>query len=447
MTTILLGAGASVPFFNPRLTTKSLTEAVKDRSNWENILEKYNCVLCDNGERREVPSIDEVMELIHCIDELYPSYHFEQIAEIVDKYCSIKIDIDQRETVLSSLIHIISTQSKCQIPPCDERWRDVPFLFREIIADQILHHQRDCKVEDYDNLQQMQEKFLDSIGNSDEDVTIVSLNYDECIVKSAKRTNFNFCYKFDPNQGFIQDVISILNEKKIILFPHGHLTLHTRNNYTEYYHSAENADENRWNFLFDSINKTITHYPAVFAYNFNTFITTGQSKDDSLNNEPFAAYYQRMAKDMMNSDKVIIIGYSFSDEHFNRLLKNFLHAKPENKVLIVDYYTPNITMTNEYMDSTCIITKLQGVFTPEWPIFVDANGNKLPINPQEVQKLNNIGHGEIFHNVIFYKKGYASFLETYHQILDTLYPCKYEPFFARIKKFFLHANKVIYSKS
>lgn len=218
MTTILLGAGASVPFFNPRLTTTSLTNAVKDRTNWENILEKYNSVLCDKEDMREAPSIDEIMELILSIDKLYPFYHFEQIAEIVDKYCSIKIDIDPKETVLSALIHIINTQSNCQIPTSDERWRDVPFLFREIIADQILHYQSDCKVEDYDNLQQMQEKFLDSICKVDEDVTIVSLNYDECIIKSARHTNFNFCNKFDQDDGFIQDVKSILNEKKLFYF-------------------------------------------------------------------------------------------------------------------------------------------------------------------------------------------------------------------------------------
>ena len=436
MTTILLGAGASVPFFNPRLTTTSLTNAVKDRTNWENILEKYNSVLCDKEDMREAPSIDEIMELILSIDKLYPSYHFEQIAEIVDKYCSIKIDVDPKETVLSALIHIINTQSNCQIPTSDERWRDVPFLFREIIADQILHYQSDCKVEDYDNLQQMQEKFLDSICKVDEDVTIVSLNYDECIIKSARHTNFNFCNKFDQDDGFIQDVKSILNEKKIILFPHGHLTIHPRNNYTEYYHCAETADENRWSFLFDSINKTITHHPTVFAYNFNTFITTGQCKDDSLNNEPFAAYYQRMAKDIMSSDKIIIIGYSFSDEHFNRLLKIFLHSNPNNIALIVDYYTDNVTMTDEYKDSECIISKIQKVFTPEWSVFVDSDSNKFPLNKEEIQRLNNIGYGEIFQNVIFYKKGYVSFLETYNQIWNILYPSKNKSICMRIKEHF-----------
>ena len=151
---------------------------------------------------------------------------------------------------------------------------------------------------------------------------------------------------------------------------------------------------------------------------FNTFITTGQTKDDSFNHLPYAIYYQRMACDIAKSDTVYIIGYSFGDDHFNRLMKSFLRIKDTNKVVIIDYYPSTIGMVDEYKDQNNIISKICQVFGTEWSVIYDSvKQATLPFNELEVNKLNKTGFGEIFKNVYFYKNGYNDFLNEFTEII------------------------------
>lgn len=41
MQTIIFGAGASVPYFNPRLSTSYLTSKVSDFNEWDRVMKKY----------------------------------------------------------------------------------------------------------------------------------------------------------------------------------------------------------------------------------------------------------------------------------------------------------------------------------------------------------------------------------------------------------------------
>lgn len=116
--------------------------------------------------------------------------------------------------------------------------------------------------------------------------------------------------------------------------------------------------------------------PGKFAYNYNTFLSTGQTKDDGLNHLPYAIYYQRLAIDLFKSDTVYIIGYSFGDEHINRLLRSFLQLNFQNKIIIVDYYPDTITMMDEYMNPNSIITKINQNFGTEWQIMINQNSDK-----------------------------------------------------------------------
>jgi hypothetical protein len=42
MKTLLFGAGASVPFFCPQLSTTELTDQISNSCKWKNIVDKYN---------------------------------------------------------------------------------------------------------------------------------------------------------------------------------------------------------------------------------------------------------------------------------------------------------------------------------------------------------------------------------------------------------------------
>ena len=113
-----------------------------------------------------------------------------------------------------------------------------------------------------------------------------------------------------------------------------------------------------------------------------------------------------------------LIGYSFGDLHFNRLLKAFLLIDRSNVVYIIDKYDAAITMTDEYQDDNNLITKIQQVFSPEWKIIFDRDSNqKIAFNEEEVKKVNNMGYGKIFDQIVFYKKGYEEFLSEYNDVI------------------------------
>lgn len=273
---------------------------------------------------------------------------------------------------------------------------------------------------DYTHLLEKQKAFIAYAAKSEE-ASIISTNYDNCVPDSLHGLGFDTCFRPFNSRYLMQiDIHSFMNAPRVVYYPHGHLRFHfTDNDNVTYWHDSIMANNERWDGLASTATgSTLTVTPGKFAYNFNTFITTGQTKDDSFNHLPYAIYYQRMACDIANSDTVYIIGYSFSDDHFNRLMKSFLKLKDTNKVVIVDYYPDAIGMVDEYMDQNNIISKICQVFGTEWSVLYDSTRQtKLPFNQQEVERLNQDGFGEIFPNVYFYKKGYNDFLNEFTKFI------------------------------
>lgn len=135
---------------------------------------------------------------------------------------------------------------------------------------------------------------------------------------------------------------------------------------------------------------------------------------------PYAVYYQRLASDFLSSDLVILIGYSFNDLHFNRLLKSFIHINLTNKVLVVDKYPDIITMTSDYTDENNIIVKIAFVFGPEWGVLFTGDNQILPMRENDVRQVNADGFGEIFDRVFFYRNGYEEFLKNQEAVLSSI---------------------------
>ena len=77
MKTILLGAGASIPFFNPILSTDYLTSAVVNERNWRQAVEHLNHECC--YEKITEQLLNEVVAIAALLRETY-NYNFEQIA-------------------------------------------------------------------------------------------------------------------------------------------------------------------------------------------------------------------------------------------------------------------------------------------------------------------------------------------------------------------------------
>lgn len=215
------------------------------------------------------------------------------------------------------------------------------------------------------------------------------------------------------------DVRKFFEESKVVYYPHGHLRfIFNHEESAIYVPDIYEAERQRWNGLFNRNSIVITQTP--FCYDFNTFITTGQTKDNAFNNMPYAVYYQRMAMDFLTSNLIVLIGYSFGDPHFNRLLKSFHHINDTNKLLVVDMHPDTVTMLDEYKDPNDLIAKINQTFTPGWSVRVTNDGKLQPMNQEELNHMNQDGFGEILPRVYFFKNGYEEFLYRQEEVLGRI---------------------------
>ena len=375
------------------------------------MLEIYNKY---NADEYDIPEIEFVISLLN--SSVCSCLNFEQLAEIVDKISSLGYDAIPCNNVFNRIAAYLNIQY-----PHRSQSQYIPFIFREIIANAILYSEENERVDDYDYLQKLQQDFLRNISDYNEKASVVSLNYDDCIPTSIDQLGcFEYC--FDYNQGIYENMLDIKNffaKTKVVYFPHGHLRfIFNDKENVSYEANIQMAEKQRWSGIHNHGTQVVTTTP--FCYDFNTFITTGMTKDNALNNMPYAIYYQKLASDFLSSELVILVGYSFNDPHFNRLLKSFLHKNETNKVLIITKYQDPITLTDEYKDETNLIAKINFVFGSEWGVLVTSTGEILPTNKDAVKKINEEGFSEIFKNVFLYKNGYEEFLKEQDRILDEI---------------------------
>ena len=419
MKTLIFGAGASIPFFEPKLSTKYLTDKIIDRQEWDKVIAIVKSI---KGEDYIIAKTEIVLQIIQTIQKIKPNANFEEIAEVIDKLSSFGFDMIPEHNMFNVVIHVMNTGFDPRVKkPFGCEWAMIPFLLREIIAMSIIELQNNHKIMDYDNLISLQKDFINSICEKDDDVSIMSLNYDECVLKSLEGLGFEKGFKTKNEHYLMQlDTPTFMSAKKVVYFPHGNLRFQfTDNDNITYWSDANDAEAERWKGISSSsLGSTLTCSNGKFVYNYNTFISTGQTKDDGLNHLPYAVYYQRLGIDINKSDSIYIIGYSFGDDHINRLLRSFIEISPENKIYVIDYYPKEVAGTDEYKDQNNIITKLYFTFGAEWGVVYNRDTNETePLNPEEIKKINSLGYGEIFKQVILYKKGFSEFLHEFNNVI------------------------------
>ena len=136
MTTFLFAAGASVPFFeNPSLSTWYLTQKVQDVNEWQRVIDRYKSI---KGQNIVIAPPQFVVDVINKILNYIPDANFEQIAEVLDKISSYSMDPIPRNTMMN-LVQCVLMDMK----NISDKWlgigmQEIPFLFREIIAEAIL---------------------------------------------------------------------------------------------------------------------------------------------------------------------------------------------------------------------------------------------------------------------------------------------------------------------
>lgn len=419
MTTILYGAGASLGFFQTDPSSKFLTSRVRDINVWQYALSRYH--------NKGLPSAQDIVALIDAICHYAPQYNFEQICEVLDKFCSYNFDNLPQHTYLANVVLALGGK----ILPGHPVWGDVPFVYRQIIADTLVGLHNGQQRPDYKQKIDRQTDFLSYICSQEEDnkINVVSFNYDNLVLESATRLGLSdgFMTSNDPRHHNLKtiDVQHFLNANRCVYFPHGHIRFRLIDSGDVlFYDNFNDANSDRWDKDDTStIGLTLTGQYTQFASNYNTFLTTGQTKDNSFNIAPYSYYYQRLAADVLNSNRMIIIGYSFGDEHVNRLLQSFVNRDSNNKAYIVDFYNVAkypISLIDEMNDQHNILMKINQTFKAPWIVnYNPFTHSKTPVNPKAVADLNDnsIGYGDIFPNITYYRKGYHEFLVDYPKFI------------------------------
>jgi hypothetical protein len=399
---LFLGAGASIPYFNPRLSTAHLTNLIKTHDKWEDIVPRYTNNV---GVNINTVRVEPVFGILDEMSNKFPEYNFEQIIEIFDKICSFNFDSLPNSKILHDLLLMYGARPHVFE---DHVWDPVPFLFRQIISEEVAELFQNHKAPAYDELRDLQTCFIESI-TTQQDLNIFTLNYDEIVLDSIERLPIST--GFDDGRFSIPDFFSAANT---ISFPHGHSRFSYDDMGILYHDSGVGANQHRLAHIGKhDWTKTRYIHPSHYSYSFNTFITTGQQKEPSFDINPYAAYYQKFAADCIAAEKIFIMGYSLSDYHFNRMLMNFLRLRPTNKLIVVDYIAGDLNILSEFLNSGSFIHRM---FMLMDITSIPVNDNQHYQYEEEELRLNQRGYATIYPQIFLYKKGYDAFLREFETL-------------------------------
>ena len=241
--------------------------------------------------------------------------------------------------------------------------------------------------------------------------SIATLNYDSVafdILQKSPTIDTGFSKKgsrYPPHSKF--DFETFNEHKYVLYWPHGNARLVFSDTNREVY--LFDSEVNAFNKRMQDPNTSIMS-DGNNKFDFNSFITTGISKDSSLSHPFFATYYSRLAVDLTTSDIIIAIGYSFNDPHIDRFLY-YTHSRG-GKIVVVDYFKVlnfwgaiNGSVARDHTNNQ----QLSNL------------ADKLNVNAfceEGLHKLRDDGFGEIINNVYYYRLGIDDFLSSYEELIN-----------------------------
>lgn len=398
MKLLLFGAGASIPFFERPLTTTYITNEISNKERWKTILNEHW-----KAQEEHISTPHQITKLIKTIKSNFHNANFEDIGEVVDKIALLNWPYDHEEKVVYK--ETIHSLIKCKVLKNNIKRNYyshiIPFLYRCVLLSILLEAENNHSA-CYHKIIKKQKEFIDYYTKYDSKSSIVSLNYDDNLYQSV---NGLF------NTGFIKDEVYknrnffFVNEyfkaNKTICFLHGNIRFWG-------YKFMDNIIEplcNRIQNMYETGDEYTPYNLKVPS--FNVSLTTGRDKEFTFNEQPYSAYYTKLASDILESEEILIIGYSFNDEHINRLLMNFWSKNRFKRIIIVDKIEGRID-SNHPGNLNGTIDKIEQVFS------TSLNYD----NKEEIDKVNTEGYGYLFPKILFYKNGYESFLNEYDNVIS-----------------------------
>lgn len=402
---LLFGAGASVDFFSGKLSSKTIKDAVRNRNNWAKTL----------SESSLKGKCNDILKLINDIaSELGDSASFEDMVEVIDEIGSLceRLTRTTQGAFVKLIVENAFEKEFLSIYDnnylCPE-YKDLPYYFRKTIADYIISYQKTID-NTYAELTKSQGDFFRAVNQKFNKTSLFTLNYDDALYDSIKKTGIDFTSGFAEETVFDAEKYYKANNSVSCL--HGHIRIIGT---SKYFAQIEDS-------LADVSKDRKSAHPNAFfddqivggRLNYNNFLITGKEKDKALNNIPYSFYYHKFALDLTNSDVIFIIGYSFGDEHINRLLKSVPFINTSSKFVIVDFCKLNEFNKKKYTDMLSCFVK--------WYSFYNVEDVKTIFdNESENQSLETRGYGWLLGNRIFlYINGYKQFLKEYRELLNML---------------------------
>lgn len=308
----LLGAGAMIDFKAP--STKSLTD------DFKSIVNKSGFSV-----------------IINILDNTYGAdqYNFETIIAYVEYLLDWAIANETK----GATVRYTNVIRSIFIPQIKNiKSAIVSSLYMELINDLI------GKIRVYDSCdenskQKLLKDYFSTICN-EHNVKIYSLNYDRLIpqIFGSKINDGTIKSEIPDTKKFCYNIIEFIESKFTYFNLHGSIYLKQNSNMCYNVYQSEMPA-----YIKYCIPQTggSPNDMKIFSP-----IIAGYSKSQRILSEPYHFGYSSFCADCSDCEKIIIVGYSFSDPHINTILKKYV-VENQKKIVIIDYNNQNDYSTIE----------------------------------------------------------------------------------------------------
>lgn len=353
-------------------------------------------------------AVDELLVALKGIRQVLPNADFEDFVALLDRVSAVEhsgFPNAGGPSVISALLRFYKVENRFH----ETIWFDIPYIARQLLAQAVLRSDRHP---DYHAMCGRQAALFERLLRLGP-VNVVSLNYDESLADSVAGLAFENGFR---DEKF--DVQAFLSVPSSISYLHGHVRFIPTNESILMASDGQAAQERRWAGLGQGGNIS-TWDENSFDRGYDSFLVTGRLKDLAFNRNPYAAYYQRLALDLCATDFLLIVGYSFGDEHLNRFIRNFTDQGPETRqVLIIERDEQPIDM-KEWTPGTKLFRTLENTKAgSKRSLQFCGTWEDLEYKYQSsIDDLNARGFGMLYPGISYETRGYRPFLEGFDTVL------------------------------
>ncbi|MBI5360168.1 MAG: SIR2 family protein [Planctomycetes bacterium] len=245
---------------------------------------------------------------------------------------------------------------------------------------------------------------------------IFTLNYDDCIEKSVDfyedvyiSTEKNFC-KFDFSRLVATTLSRIMHVHGCILYgyPYTRQSDFIEEDFEDLC-KFSTYEEAQKTWFYRSTNTAQSGEEAIMGP-----IITGLRKTDKLLCEPYSSYYFLLHNAILQNSRLLVIGYSFGDNHVNNLLEKFSRIHGANRKIVIITLFP--LTTDQWHPEPCVNDWLKN---ENYSFFVRCFKERRPFGWSLKYKEQVISDDGCAH---LYLCGFRKAVEQYSQsIIDFLF--------------------------